>query len=113
MVAHPTVIYVAFAHAQKANHVTLLTDSLTLLYHGVFHIREIGIITGQDYMADWSGTDISVQLSQILSPWANRSEEFYQFFLFYFIIFFIQLAGRKVLLYQNEHFGFSRLHLFF
>lgn len=110
MVAHPTVIYVAFAHAQKANHVTLLTDSLTLLYHGVFHIREIGTITGLDYTADWSGTDISVQRSQILSPWENRWEEFYQFFLFYY---FSYPTCWKVLLCQNEHFGFSRLHLFF
>ena len=67
----------AYAHAQKANHVTPLTGSLTPLYHGAFLIRETGIITGQGCTAGSSWTDTSVPPSQILSPWENRSAGFY------------------------------------
>ena len=75
--AHLRENYAAYAHAQKANHVTPLTDSLTPLYHGVFLIRETGIITGQGCTAGSSWTDTSVPPSQILSPWENRSIEFF------------------------------------
>lgn len=59
-VIHPTAIYVEFAHAQKASHVTRLTVSLAPLYLGVFHIRETDTITGRDCTADLSGTGTSV-----------------------------------------------------
>ena len=73
MVSHPTTIYVVYAHAQKASHVTQLTASSTPLYRGAFLIRETGIITGRGYMAAWNGTATSVPPSQILSPWESRS----------------------------------------
>ena len=75
--AHLKEIYVAYAHAQKADHVTPLTDSLTPLYHGAFLIRETDITTGQGYTAGSSWTDTSVPPSQILSPWENRSAELF------------------------------------
>ena len=72
-VVHPTASYEEFVHAQRASHVTRLTVRLTLLYHGVFHIRETATITGRGCTVDWSGTGTSVQPSQILSPWESRS----------------------------------------
>ena len=78
MAAHLTMTYAVYAHAPKARPVTPLTGSLTPSFHGVFLIREIDIITGQDCMDDWNGTVTLALLSQILSPWVNRSATFHR-----------------------------------
>lgn len=79
MAAHLTVSYAVYAHAPKAGPVTPLTGSLTPSFHGVFLIPETDIITGRDCMDDWNGTVTSALLSQILSPWVNRSATFSSF----------------------------------
>jgi len=68
----PKDVYVVCAHVQRVVNVTQQTVSLIHLYHGVYHILAIDIITGLVFMDGWSGMGTLVLLLLTLNPWENR-----------------------------------------
>jgi hypothetical protein len=61
MARHQMAVLEVFVPVLKENSVTQWTDSLIHWFPGVYHIPVTDTITGQDSMADWSGTVSSVQ----------------------------------------------------